>query len=143
MEPFWTFVPLLLGIIALAYVVTANLLRLWLKHHIKMALLETFQDHPAQFESVEHLHALLRAPGSGLQRRLLVDYVIVGVTLAAIGTGSALVAWCFGDRDWMTGAYLGGIMSVAVGLILTLLGLIVRYLERVPIEAPRKGVSRR
>ena len=68
----------------------------------------------------------------------LVDHVVVGVTLAALGTLSALAAWCCGGQGWMAGAYLGGVVCVAVGFILTLLGLITRYLARLPIVAGRK-----
>lgn len=125
--------PLLLGIIALAYTVAANLLHVWLNHRVKMALLERLQADPAQLENLRELQQMLDA-STKTESWQLVDHVVVGVTLAALGILSALAAWCCGGQGWMTGAYFGGVICVAVGFILTLLGLITRYLARLPLE---------
>lgn len=131
----WIVVPLLLGIIALVYTVAANLLRVWLNHRVKIALLERLQADPAPLDSPHALQDLVNSDLAHTQSPNRVDYVVAGVTLAALGTCSALAAWCCGAREWMAGAYLGGIVCVAVGFILTLLGLLMRYLSKLPLDS--------
>jgi len=131
--------PLLVGIIALGYTIAANLLRVWLKHRVKLALLEKLQHDPAHTESLEELQALIEENSVGSERAARVDYRVLGLTLAALGMPALLAAWLFGEPEWMTGAYFGGAICVAVGFILALLGVIVGYLERLPGEDIRKG----
>jgi hypothetical protein len=130
-------VPLLAGIIALGYIVITNVLRLWLKHRVKLVLLEKLQHDPAHAESLEKLESLLEEDSAGAGRAAWVDYRVLGVTLAALGLTSLLSAWLFGEPEWMTGAYFGGVICVAVGFILALLGQVMRYLERFPDLPPR------
>jgi len=130
-------VPLLLGIIALGYTVAANLLRVWMNHRVKMALLEQLQADPDRRDGLEHLQELVNSGTAGSNRGQWVDHGTVGVTLATIGILSALGAWCCGGQGWTAGAFIGGVICVAVGFILTLLGLITRYLARLPIS-PRR-----
>lgn len=131
-------VPLLLGIIALAYVIVANLLRVWLNHRVKMVLLEKLQEDPDRLDGARDLQDLVNDGSYTKNSGGLVDHVVLGVTLAAFGTLSALTSWCCGGQGWMAGAYLAGVICVALGFILTLLGLITRYLSRLPIESGRK-----
>ncbi len=138
METFLILAPLLAGIIALGYTIAANLLRVWLKHRVKLALLEKLQHDPAHAESLEELQAILEEDSAGSERAARVDYRVLGVTLAALGMFSVLAAWLFGEPEWMTGAYFGGVICVAVGFILALLGLVVRYLEKLPEMAARR-----
>lgn len=130
----WILTPILLGIIALAYTIAANLLRVWIDHRVKIALLEKLQRDPARAPSPEELRELLEGSAEGRERRDTVDFVIAGSALAAMGVASAFTAWCFGGGGWLTGAYLGGIVCVIVGFILALLGMVVRYLTRSPVE---------
>ncbi len=134
METFLILAPLLAGIIALGYVIAANLLRVWLKHRLKLALLEKLQHDPSHRESLEELQALLDESASATGGAVRVDYRVLGVTLAALGLLSLLVAWLFGEPEWMTGLYFGGVICLAAGFILALLGLVVRYVERLVAE---------
>lgn len=138
METFLILAPLLAGIIALGYIIAANLLRVWLKHRLKLALLEKLQHDPAHRESLDELQALLDESASGTEQAVRVDYRVLGVTLAALGMLSLLAAWLFGEPEWMTGLYFGGVICLAVGFILALLGLVVRYVERLVGEPLHK-----
>lgn len=139
METILILAPLLGGIIALGYTIAANLLRVWLKHRVKLALLEKLQHDPAHTESLEELQALIEENTAGSERAARVDYRIMGLALAAMGMPALLAAWLVGEPEWMTGAYFGGAICVAVGFILALLGAVLRYLERVPTEYIRRG----
>jgi hypothetical protein len=132
-------VPLMAGIVALGYTIAANLLRVWLKHRVKLALLEKLQHDPAHTESLEELQALLNEDSGGGEGAARVDYRVLGLTLAALGMPALLAAWFFGEPEWMTGAYFGGVICVAVGFILALLGAVLRHVERIPSEYIRKG----
>ena len=138
METFLILAPLLAGIIALGYIIAANLLRVWLKHRLKLALLEKLQHDPSHRESLDELQALLdeRGVGTGVANR--VDYRVLGVTLTALGLVSLLVAWLFGEPEWMTGLYFGGVICLAAGINLALLGLVVWYVERLVSEPLHK-----
>lgn len=136
LETFLILAPPLAGIIALGYVVAANLLRVWLKHRVKLALLEKLQHDPAHAESLADLEALLGQGGIGPEGRWL-DYRVLGVTLAGLGMLSLVTAWLFGEPEWMTGAYFGGVICLAAGSILVLLGVILHYVERLPGEFHR------
>lgn len=138
METFLILAPLLAGIIALGYIIAANLLRVWLKHRLKLALLEKLQHDPSHRESLDELQALLDESASGTEQAVRVDYRVLGVTLAALGLLSLLAAWLFGEPEWMTGLYFGGVICLAVGVILALLGLVVRYVERLVGEPLHK-----
>lgn len=138
METFFILAPLLVGIIALGYIIAANLLRVWLKHRLKLALLEKLQHDPSHGETLEELQALLDESASTTGGSVRVDYRILGVTLAALGLLSLLAAWLFGEPEWMTGLYFGGVICLAAGFILALLGLVVRYVERLVAEPLHK-----
>jgi len=138
LETFFILAPLLVGIIALGYIIAANLLRVWLKHRLKLALLEKLQHDPSHGETLEELQALLDESASTTGGSVRVDYRILGVTLAALGLLSLLAAWLFGEPEWMTGLYFGGVICLAAGFILALLGLVVRYVERLVAEPLHK-----
>lgn len=126
--------PLLAGIIILLYTIFANLLRVWMAHRIKMALLDRLQQAPGSLASPDDIQALLDDEGDGPDNR--VDYVVVGTVLAAIGLCTALGGYFWGQGSASAGLYFGGVVCVAVGAILVLLGVLVRYLARLPVDRP-------
>lgn len=130
----WIILLLTAGIIALAYTVVANLLRVWLDHRVRLALLEAAEPGAGHSRAASEVESLVRGAAPVAGRPPLVDHVTLGVTLAVIGSASALLAWFLGGRSWMAGAFLGGVACVAVGFLLTLLGLLMRYLSRLPVD---------
>ena len=134
MNTLWIVLLLIAGIIALAYTVVANLLRVWLNHRVRLALLEGAEPGPKHAGEAAEVDLLVRGAAPVAGRPPLVDHVTLGVTLAVIGSASALLAWCLGGQPWTAGAFLGGVACVAVGFLLTLLGLLMRYLSRLPVE---------
>ena len=127
-----------MGIVILLYTIIANILRVWLAHRVKMALLEKLQHDPHAPATVEELHELLEDHSDGPARKAHVDYVIVGAALAVIGFCTALAAYVLGHGQSSTGVYFGGVTCVVVGAILMLLGLLVRYLGCLPVDSEMK-----
>jgi hypothetical protein len=130
--------PLLLGIILLLYTIFASLLRVWLDHRVKLALLEKLQKDPNSPATLDEVAALLDGSSEESARKGKVDYTVVGFVLAAIGLASALSGYLWGHGPASAGIYFGGVACVAVGAILVLLGLLLRYLERLPIDTGMK-----
>ncbi|MBX3177810.1 MAG: hypothetical protein KF886_10640 [Candidatus Hydrogenedentes bacterium] len=139
MKTLWIVLPLLAGIIALAYTVVANLLRVWLNHRVRLALLEAAEPGPGHSGEPPEVESLVCGAAPVAGRPPLVDHVTLGVTLAVLGSASALIAWFLGGQPWMAGAFLGGVACIAVGFLLTLLGLLMRYLSRLPAAPPGIG----
>ncbi|MBI3118376.1 MAG: hypothetical protein HYZ00_06805, partial [Candidatus Hydrogenedentes bacterium] len=54
--------PLVLAAIFLMYGLFRNLVRLWLDHRVKMALLEKLEHRPDLVNSVQDLQSLLESP---------------------------------------------------------------------------------
>tara|TARA_R110001592_G_scaffold284589_1_gene552915 strand:- start:679 stop:972 length:294 start_codon:yes stop_codon:yes gene_type:complete len=97
-------------------------------------MLERLQRDPDRPKTTEQLHALVDEPYEGAEQKTPVDYVIVGGALAIVGFGTALVSYVWGQGQTSVGIYFGGVACVAVGAILILLGFLIRYLSRLPMD---------
>ena len=69
MKTLFVVVPLLVGMLILLYTIVANLLRVWLAHNVKMALLERLQHGVEDPTTPEDLQALLVYIGRRVFRR--------------------------------------------------------------------------
>ena len=130
--------PVLVGMLILLYIILANVLRLWLDHRVKMALLEKLRRDPEAPGTMEEIQALLDADKEDAPQKGSVDYVIVGTILVVLGFCSAGGAYLLGQGQASVGVYLGGVACVSVGAILILLGLLIRYLTRLPMHKNMK-----
>lgn len=126
--------PLLAGIIMLLYTILANLARVWMDHRIKLALLDRMQQKTGGPDSLEELKALLDGEPELAHGKTQVNYVVTGALLAAIGLCTAFGGYVWGHGQSSAGVYFGGVACVSVGAILVLLGLLLRYLARLPID---------
>lgn len=131
--------PLLAGIIALVYTIASNLVRVWVRHRLAMALLEKLQHEPDHAETLESLERLALPPNPGEAGAPWVDHRTTGLVLAASGLATVLAAGLLGDPTWKAGLSIGGVICLAVGAILALLGFVTRYVERLPAGLPRKS----
>jgi hypothetical protein len=130
--------PLLVGITVLLYTIISNLLRVWLDHRVKLALLETLEHDPNAPATAEELQALLEEHAIAPGRKSKLDYCVVGMVLLVIGTCTGLAGYIWGHGMASAGVYFGGVTCIAVGAILVLLGLLLRYLARLPIDPRMK-----
>lgn len=121
--------PLIIVLILLAYTVIRNIVRLWLDHRVKVALLERLEQRPDLVHSVEELHDLLDGPGSSPEEPRI-DYLITGVILAVLGIIFVVFNGWLGRTYWAAGAYFGGVVCVALGFLLAMTGLILRFMRQ-------------
>jgi len=123
--------PLLVVLIGLSVSIARNIARAWLDHRVKIALLERLEQRPGMLKSMDDLQALLDTPPQIEEDDQRVDYLLTGVFLAAIGLLCVLLGSALAGRN-AVGAYIGGVVCVALGFILALVGLAVRLLSRAP-----------
>jgi len=127
--------PLVIVLLLLTYGVIRSIVRLWLDHRVKVALLERIEKHPELVHSDEELQDLIDGNSSSPEEPKL-DYVLTGVILAVIGLAFVLFNGMVGRSMWATGAYFGGVTCVAIGFILVVVGLVLRFLSQRSL-APR------
>ncbi|MBI1319802.1 MAG: hypothetical protein GC168_12775 [Candidatus Hydrogenedens sp.] len=141
MESLYTFlitVPLALVLLGLGYTILSNVLHLWLDHHVKLKLLEKLESRPELLRSFDELRDLLDDSPKAEEERAQIDYLITGVVLGLMGVVFAISSQTMGVGRMAVGFYFGGVACVALGFILSLVGLLTRFLSRTPVT--REGV---
>lgn len=126
--------PLVIALIMLAQSIARNLARAYLDHRVKVALLELLERKPDLLRSHHELEELLEDTLPDSQAHRPTDLVLTGVILAIIGALCAVLYTNIGSGRWAVGAYWGGVACVVLGFLLALVGLVVRWLDRAPIE---------
>lgn len=137
MNNLFVLLPLIIVLILLAYTVIRNIVRLWLDHRVKVALLERLEQRPDLVHSVEELHDLLEGHSSTPDEPKI-DYVFTGVLLALMGIGFVVFNVFFGRTYWAAGAYFGGVVCIALGFLLAMIGLILRFMRQAPTRPEEK-----
>ncbi len=125
-------IPLVAASITLAYIILREMMRVWLDHRVKMALLERLEHKPELLYSFKELQELLDDTPVPVTRKHKTDPTLTGVFLALIGLISVIVYSLIGRSQWAVGAYFGGVACVVIGFLLTTIGLVARILRRPP-----------
>ena len=99
MEPILIIVPLLLVVGIFTAGAARSVVRAWLDHRVKLALLQKYNDRPELFGSPEELQELIDRQKDDHASRSPQDYRLTGAFLAVIGMGCTK----FGER-WDMGA---------------------------------------
>ena len=127
-------VPLVLVLAGMAYTIASNVVRLWLDHRVKLKLLEKLESRPDLLRSFDELHNLLDDSPHWEEEKRQVDYLITGVMLGLIGVACAVLSQTLGAGRSAVGIYFGGVACVALGFILSLVGLLTRFLAKTPVQ---------
>jgi hypothetical protein len=136
MNPFYVLIPVILVIATVTYGVVRALGRIWLEHRIKLTILGKLQTKPELLESFQELQDVLTSmprEGNDAGRQ---DYTVTGVFLALIGIGCVLLGLSWGAGTVAVGVYVGGWICIGIGIILALIGLLIRWLSRSPRRLP-------
>lgn len=136
MNPFYVLIPLILVIATVTYGVVRALGRIWLEHRIKLTVLGKLQTKPELLESFQELQDVLTSMPHGGNDAGRQDYTVTGVFLALIGIGCVLFGLSWGAGTMAVGVYLGGWICIGTGIILALIGLLIRWLSRSPRRLP-------
>ncbi len=136
MNPALYLVPLLLIAGVLIYGLLRTVGRVWLDHKIRLTLLEKAERQPELVASMnELLNVMNTFPGASAGGQ---DYRVTGILLALIGLGCSFLGRGLHVGQIAVGLYIGGLICVTLGILLTLLGILLRWLARPPMLTPRR-----
>ena len=126
MNSAWILLLLLIVLAAFAFGVMRTLLRIWLDQRVRLAVWEKTGEPPD-----DNLDAI---PGIPEARRELSkqDYVVTGALLAALGLAGVIAGQIIGLGNLAVGLYLGGFVCIGLGILILLLGFLIRTLARSP-----------
>ncbi len=125
-------IPIVVAAITLIYIIGREMMRVWINHRVKVALLERLENKPELLYSFDELQELLDDRPPPVARKSKTDLTLTGVFLALIGLVFVLIYASIGRSQWAVGAYFGGVGCVVIGFLLTTIGLVARLLRRPP-----------
>lgn len=131
-------VSLVVVIVTFTYGVARSLLHVWLEHRVKLALLEKYERHPELFDSSQEVLDLLATQERAAKKTGRQDYAVTGVLLSLIGIGCVIAGRIIGLGKLAVGIYLGGITCIILGVLIALLGLLIRALGKNTLTQPQQ-----
>jgi len=100
--------------------------RAWLVHRVRLGMLRRLEHDPALVNRLGEVESLLAAVGDEIRPRPALDYVLTGVLLAALGLALAVAGHVLRAGSLAVGTYVGGLISVVLGLVFAAAGLVAR-----------------
>jgi len=141
MDPMLIAIPLLVAAaLFFAYGVCRTLVQLWAIHRRKVAILQHYEADPRAFASSEAVIEQISEQERRHVGALRQDYALTGTLLSALGLGALLVGRMLGYGQTAVGLYIGGITCLGLGVLVALLGYLIRALSRpllTPSDPPR------
>ena len=129
-------VPLLLVVAAFTYGVARSLLRVWLDHRLKLSILQKYEAHPELFDSSQEVLDLLARQDKPSKRSQPQDYAMTGILLAVLGAGGVAAGHIIALGNLAVGLYVGGIVCLVLGILIALLGFLIRALGKNTLADP-------
>ena len=132
MERILVTVLLLIIVITVFTISLRALIRAWLSYREKMAVLEKFEmpEDPEEAEQeIDHLMGLVATPVPDAPR---ISFIITGVILGLIAAVCLVGARIIRTGIFAVGLDLGGNLMIILALMLTGVGILLRYLSRRP-----------
>ncbi len=123
-------IPVFIVLFALCYLVIHKVAAVWLNYRLRMVLLERLERKPDLIQQFSEVDGLV----DGHDDRQKFDFLITGITLVLFGLVCAVIAQIIGSSRWVVGAYVGGISSITLGIMLSIIGLVIRLLSRNPLK---------
>ncbi|MBN2311880.1 MAG: hypothetical protein JXR94_23070 [Candidatus Hydrogenedentes bacterium] len=127
-------IPLAIVVVTVVWGVIHSLTQAWLDYRLKMALLDKLEKHPDMIDSAGRFETALaesgRAPSSPKQ-----NYALTGAILTGIGVVCVVLGRTVRVGQIAVGAYLGGVVCVVLGILLTVLGFVIRALSKDPVAS--------
>lgn len=119
-------IPLLLALVAVILAVTRSMVAAWFNYRVKLELLRRLEQDPELVSSPEEMRELLRTalPASPSDTT---DYALTGTALGLIGIGCVLIGRMLRVGQFAAGMFWGGMACIAIGLLLVLIGVVLRF----------------
>jgi len=132
MEQILVLILLLIIVITVFAISLRALIRAWLSYREKMAVLEKFEmpEDPEEAEQeVDRLLGLVATPVPDAPR---ISFTLTGISLGLIAVLCLIVARLLRTGHLAVGLDLGGNILIILALMITGVGLLMRYLSRRP-----------
>lgn len=131
MDPLFIAIPLIIAVALLfAYGVGRTFVQIWAIHRKKVAILRKFEADPAAFESSQEIIERISEQELRNQKAVRQDYTVTGTCLAAIGLAALFIGRGLSYGETAVGLYIGGIACIGAGLLVAMLGYLIRALTR-------------
>lgn len=132
MDSFLVVIPLVLVLVTLLYSVLYAMLQAWLDYRVRMALLNKLDQNPRILDGEGQLSKVLTAPDSLERTPSRQDFLITGLMIASIGIGCIIFGRFLRVGDLAVGTYLGGFLCLLIGVVVCVLGGVVKVFSRDP-----------
>lgn len=131
MEPLILILPVVFVVLMVFAAAVLSLIGLWLEHRARVRFLEKLEENPDLVSRLDDVRSVLAGPtpSARAQRQ---DYALTGLLLTAIGVACIVAGKMLRVGQMAVGVHLGGIVCVAIGILLGLLGLLIRAMSREP-----------
>ena len=132
MEQILVLILLLIVVVTVFAISLRALIRAWLSYREKMAVLEKFEmpDDPEEAEKeIDRLLGIMATPVPDAPR---ISFILTGICLGVIAVVCLVTARVLRTGHIAVGLDLGGNLLIVVALVLTGVGLLMRYLSRRP-----------
>ena len=130
MSDFIALVFLAVVFIALSFAVLRSFLRVWLDHRFRSALLRNYESSPGSFGSFEDVERAIREGEEGDSRGRPQDFRLTGGVLAVLGLGGLALGRALELGTTAVGVYIAGAICFVLGIMIALLGLVIRSLSK-------------
>jgi hypothetical protein len=137
MRSLLTILPVVIVLVTLLFTVIRHIGRVWLEYRVKLELLRKLERHPEVLGSFKELQTVVEGNSSEPEVESWVDFRITGVILAVIGAIFVVMYAMAGHGRWAVGAYWGGVICIALGFLMVVVGLVLHHLTHI---APQRGV---
>ena len=129
MEAFLLVIPLTIAVVTVFYGVIYSLVAAWFEHRYRLALLGKLEDNPELLGESISIDDVLPQTDSVIRSERQ-NYALTGGILVGVGIFAAVLGRTIRVGEIAVGIYLGGVMCLALGVVLALLGLAVWGLSR-------------
>ena len=123
--------PILIVLFSVLYLIVRKVAMVWLNYRLRMVVLERLERKPDLLNQFSEIEGLMDDSTDNSRQ---FDFLVTGISLASIGLICAIIAQIMGSSRWVVGAYVGGVASLTLGIMLTIIGLVIRLLSRNPLK---------
>lgn len=130
METLFILIPLAVILVTVLYGVLQALVQAWLDYRVRLTFLEKLEHNPQLAATSADLTNIVVAGSSNQGYSPKQNYAVTGLILAGIGLVCVGAGRFLRLGEVAVGAFLGGMACVFLGLIIALLGFIIRVASR-------------
>lgn len=122
--------PFLAVLIVAGRKIAAALSDAWFDHRLRMRMLAKLERDPDFREESEHIERELSPLHEDARLAKRTEFTVVGIALVLLGAAFVAGGLFIEPQRVGTGTYVGGIVCIVLGFLLTLVSVLLHYLQR-------------